>query len=487
MAIWAKTSIAALALAAAIAVQRGIAQEADAAPEPLPDPEMAAPEEPSELELDLPEGPDELLEHEPMEPTPADAITDEPADLEHEHYEGEPGWDSWVGEEGPPAIAPWWFADMRLLVLNRNRPKELVVSTARTSGTRFGTGNTGAQRLSVGANLLSFHSFEFDTEAGPLVTLGGWLGIDAQGRDHFLSATYFTVSDWDAAAIALAQPIETPPDQLFVFEEEILINSLFGDTDFGLLYRQENVFDALGNQIDTFGIADRHVETYSSNLNSLELTWRMTRIAKRGGRLVLLPGGPWHREYPLKDFSYGLLAGVRYLRIHEAFSFSALAFDANNVLQPVASFADRTRNNLIGLQGGAELVREWTDWSVGVRGKGGVYVNFAEMITQHAGVTATGAGTGTNRFPTEADLPSFAPIATFSDSSESFAASGEIAITGVYRLFPGVTLRGEYDFLWVRSLALAPDQIQQPFAQRPINDEGHTFFHGGAVGLEFVW
>jgi len=68
------------------------------------------------------------------------------------------------------------------------------------------------------------------------------------------------------------------------------------------------------------------------------------------------------------------------------------------------------------------------------------------------------------------------------------ALIGEFGFFASYKLRPNFKLNASYDFMWVTGLARAPEQLI--FLDDPPVDlitNGHTYFHGLTLGLEWCW
>lgn len=176
-------------------------------------------------------------------------------------------------------------------------------------------------------------------------------------------------------------------------------------------------------------------------------------------------------------------SGVRYIYLVDDLNFYTLGRDVPIGLgvgpAGTSSTDIRTHNSLIGWQAGLDL---WANIvpgiSLGTDLRAGVYGNHAKYNTHVTGSTTAAGAT--------ADLRETA-------TNNDIAVVGEANIMLVYRISPNWTLRGGYSALFLDGVALAPENFNStnPFnnvrAVQELNDDGHVFYHGGFLGLEWMW
>ena len=141
-----------------------------------------------------------------------------------------------------------------------------------------------------------------------------------------------------------------------------------------------------------------------------------------------------------------------------------------------AQYFVRTRNDLVGLQFGADMIYRRCKWSAGFRGKVSPCINFASMSSR--GVTNT------------AGDPYAAVSLDFGTSArkDDVAFIGEFGVVGSYSVCPNLTLRASYDLMWVTGLALASEQITfQTDPPDAIDTFGVNFSQGLSLGFEWIW
>ena len=233
-----------------------------------------------------------------------------------------------------------------------------------------------------------------------------------------------------------------------------------------------SVYSQFGvNPMDGFDETDRSTFQriiYESSLDNFELNWRR----RWTGPNCRLQGS--------------ILAGVRYLYIAEDFQYDTTGgddFATPGVVEINGAQITRvaTRNSLTGFQLGGDL---WTNIKPGItiggELKAGVFGNYAHQSTD---VRTLPPG-----------LPSF-----FEEREDmnDIAFAGEGRVELIYRTSPNWAIRGGYMFFYVDGVALAPENfntvappnIQVAGAPRPAaaNDNGDVFYHGGFLGVEWMW
>jgi hypothetical protein len=182
-----------------------------------------------------------------------------------------------------------------------------------------------------------------------------------------------------------------------------------------------------------------------------------------------------------------MLMGIRYVRLEEDFNHRTRVRRFDPFQGPVVAGMDylvKTKNDLLGYQLGGEL---WLcvlpAWSMGADLKAGIYGNHARQKT-----TA------------DSFLLGDPPRGTFneSDGVTSAAFVSEANLWVFYKISSRMTLRCGYQFLYLSSVALAPENFntvassltlteelrtRTPF----INNGGTAFYHGFDVGFEWTW
>lgn len=92
-------------------------------------------------------------------------------------------------------------------------------------------------------------------------------------------------------------------------------------------------------------------------------------------------------------------------------------------------------------------------------------------------------------------ITEFGPVGTrigsFIGRGSSTAFVGELDFTAAYTLTDHIAVRGGYQLLWLSDLALATDaasrSLLNPSLLRTVSDDGHLFYQGATVAIDFVW
>jgi hypothetical protein len=189
-----------------------------------------------------------------------------------------------------------------------------------------------------------------------------------------------------------------------------------------------------------------------------------------------------------------ILAGFRYTKLDEGFQFNTTGSTLEPLGGPPATldyFLDAD-NNLAGFQTGGDV---WIGLMQGLRlgaeGKAGIYNNHYTVETQINTFPGTAA--------TVPVTPGAALAERFKDDQASFI--GEASVDLVADILPSWSLRAGYEVLFISSIALAGDNFNtgSPFNTGPVDngfgpprrpfvdDQGSVFYHGGHVGVEYIW
>ncbi len=262
-----------------------------------------------------------------------------------------------------------------------------------------------------GQSLIDPAGFHFPFEGGPDV------GLVRYGRWADVEFRYFGVHDWQAAQ----GPLDSPD---------------------GFTLPIPGFDPAFGS----FTLASWYV----SSLDSVELNLRRNILPR-----------------------LSLLAGFRYVRLHERLSF----FAGDSALANGSIIGFNANNDLYGLQIGAEGLLWDRGGRFRVEGalKAGVFANSARSSI---GVNHIGSGGGGD------------PDQIFWLGHDHTAFVGDLNFVGVYQLTEHLALRGGYQLLWLNGVAIASEQIHRldlDTGDVGTNTSHGTFYHGVLVGLEAAW
>lgn len=195
-------------------------------------------------------------------------------------------------------------------------------------------------------------------------------------------------------------------------------------------------------EIDTFNFADKHVQSWESELNSFEINRRW-----------------WSWDV------LSTLIGMRYVDYTEDYLFQSTS------VRGVGSYFNQVKNRMVGAQVGADIFYPVSlRGNVGFRGKAGVYANFDEtnVSMQNAATTIVNAG----------------------DNSVDLAGLIEIGMFANYQLVPSVRLTAGYEFWYVPGIATVPSQAPQfinPSTGTRVDNDNELFLHGGSVGAQILF
>ena len=253
--------------------------------------------------------------------------------------------------------------------------------------------------------------------------VGGAIQI---GNGNALEAHYMGTFNWDARA----QVTDAGGNLFSAFSD-------FGTSPF-------NGFD------DSDGATFASI-AYGTTFHSVEMNYRQR----------------WMAPNPRVQGSW--LYGARFFELSEGFEHRITGRAGST------NYQIGTYNALIGFQvGGDGWLTIIPGLRVGGEAKVGIYGNRAK---QGSTIVAT----------------SIANPVIESAKSRSVAFLGEAQLEAIWRISHRWTFRAGYEFLYVDGVALAIENFNSgpPFVagQRTvsINDNGDVFYHGGFLGLEWIW
>jgi hypothetical protein len=379
---------------------------------------------------------------------------------------------------------PNWYTYQEVRILARNWPQTLGL----TYEDAFIGLDSGGNPVYTPRAIMTTRAAGFDVAAGYAATVGRYLGRDMEDRDRFLEFSYWGLNDWrESRAVTgerLTDSTTFAPNTVTFGSLNSGFDPASGAPSISFPYNTipTTTFNSpVGHSIllpvGGFNRADEQQISYQSDINNFELNLRF-RPRHRPDRLVLYPNGKWRRECrPGRYFSY--LFGVRVMSIDETFDWrSRGSFEVNGApfSDVSAEYLVRTRNDLVGLQVGADMIYRRCKWSGGFRGKVGPCINFASQVSR--GVTNT-AGDPYATIPLDFGT---------SASKDDLAFIGEFGIVGTYSVRPNLILRASYDLMWVAGLALASEQIVfQTDPPDAIDTYGLNFYQGFSLGFEWLW
>jgi hypothetical protein len=297
----------------------------------------------------------------------------------------------------------------------------------------------------------------------PRIMIGRFLFRDQKNRDHTTEFTWFGGGQWgqlgnlDATGVTLGN---------------------ISDSDQDL-----QVPNNIGGSNPSFNGASSSNYDYSSRFNSFELNYHLKRRLQKD-KMVMRPDGEWVRvASPTVTRSF--LAGLRYFEMDELLVWNA--FDVpveddddnpDNDIAPVdGHYRVSTENDLFGMQIGGSLNYESSRWSVGVLGKSGIYLD--QMFLQSS-------FDGTNRLTS----------GSTDTHDDAISLLSEIRVQGKWHLRPNFSFRAGAELLYVKSVALAPYQVNFVPGDYSVittkvsptsSSEQYSLFLGFSAGFEGYW
>lgn len=204
--------------------------------------------------------------------------------------------------------------------------------------------------------------------------------------------------------------------------------------------------------ISEFDQASIHQVSYDAELESAELSYRRY----------------WVGANPRISGTY--LAGFRYVRMTENFSFSSITNLNGN-----GSLGYLSENDLLGFQfGGDSSICLRQGLRLNTEGKAGVYNNRF-------------------KFDSASNVTSITPNLQPASEGNQVAFVAEAGATMVADIWPSVSLRGGYRVLYINSIVKVGDNIVTTSFTNPattppaLGTQGHALLHGFHGGIEYIW
>lgn len=176
-----------------------------------------------------------------------------------------------------------------------------------------------------------------------------------------------------------------------------------------------------------------------------------------------------------------LLAGFRYTKLNEEFQFNTIGTPNVDPVfdNPAFEYTVDADNDLAGFQTGADMwIGLIQGLRLGVEGKGGIYNNHYSVENNYIAFNG--------------DVADEFFSGEFDDNQVAFI--GEASVDLVADILPSWSLRVGYEALFINSLVLATDNVneQSPFGNQgpfvPLeNEQSDVFYHGGHAGIEYIW
>ena len=341
----------------------------------------------------------------------------------------------------------FWYTEVDAVILNREINKHTHIPLMHQ--TTFASQSPLTGRIRGVNNLLAISGSKPDVETMPRIKLGRFLFRDSQNRDHTAEFTWFGGGQWaqqgaiTSSASALG-PLTVP--------------------------------SALGGANASFSGANSSEFDYASRFNSFELNYHLKRRLHRD-QMIMQPDGEWVRA-ATPTWTRTFLAGLRYFELDENLAWDALGVpDLINGGTVDGHYRVRTENDLFGMQTGASLSYETARWSFGVLGKTGIYLDQMFLDSSFNNTNRLTSG-GTN------------------SHNDAVSFLSEVRLQGKWHLRTNFSFRAGAELLYVKSVALAPYQVNFIPGDYPTisttlgttsNAEQYSFYMGFSAGFEGYW
>ncbi len=360
---------------------------------------------------------------------------------------------------------------------------------------------TGTPILDQPINQITTRHKGFRFEPGLGLTIGRFLGRDYFNRDASVEFGFLGLFDW-RTDLLLASADE---NQLFT---ALNLDGPGGSRAGQIVFGGSPV--PLGTVlIPGFDAVDQQEFDYSSTFNSFEVNIRLSHRPGRD-RMVAMPDGTWSRQLTEGGVP-SFFAGMRYIGIKEKLLWLSRQTNDANVQ---GRYNVETGNKLFGLQFGGDYQWVTKNWSAGVVGKAGAYLNFANMQRQIDGTgrnatippgggTANGLpasiyeeifGQGTNPYTNATNLPGLTQGANYtswkyrgSQTTSVYGAFLESKLFAQYNVNPNLSFRLSWDQFWINGLSMAPYQLHFEPARSKLNAGGNVYFTGLSLAGQWVW
>ena len=330
-----------------------------------------------------------------------------------------------------------WYTEITGVFLDRNK-------------TRGRTANGGVQAiLNDGAQIFRFNNLvRHNYETGARIILGHQLGRDAARRDHGIEFGFLGGFDWEAQRTVIAPT----------------------DGNINTTLTRDDDTDPLA-----FPFFDAKEQTlkYDADFTSLEANYR---IRSRPGRdqLAMQPDGRWVR-HGVGSRLISFLGGFRYVGFNETVDYSSVRVINNATDGGIGRLLTRTNNDMIGFQLGFDVTEKYDTFTWGLGGKFGGMMNFADrrslIDNQSIDIDDVRTRAGQQR----------------KDTDETLSFVADFGLHGTYQIRPNLHLKARYDFMFLTSQSLAPDNLEFLSGFSTMNTGGTVFLNGGSFGFEATW
>lgn len=327
-------------------------------------------------------------------------------------------------------------------------------------------------------------SLKMEPSAGYDITIGKYLGRDADNRDQFVEFNYYGLNKWDSRF-----PINS--------RRELSLSDATETTDATFTTTSGNLFSLFGgdnafNNVSGFNRATTHLLEYDSRWDNFELNLRI-KPRQRADRLLMNKNSSWTREAH-EGWYWSYLMGARGVTLDEYFGFFSSGVVTvtpepgstvvGGTFDVGGQYTSRTRNDMFGLQIGLDCIHQKGPWRFGADVKTGVFINFADQHTRAKSWGASNDGDPNTGDPWATTNVDFQTLVR----SRDISSIAELGFMTSYQLRQNMTVSLSYDLSWVTGLALATEQfLPEPNAPARIDHNGAILMQSLSMGLELVW
>jgi len=340
---------------------------------------------------------------------------------------------------------PLWYANISATMLQRSAPTH--------QGTRLPVATlleqvlVGGQVVTLRPLVMGTSGVDFHFTPGMRVSIGRNLYEDILRRQHSIEFSFLGLNSWSTSGVAIGTPGFSSSTQV----------------------RFSNLFSNFPIAVGGFNNATLMTMADHSSFGNYELNYRIAKLP-RADRIAQQPDGHW-MPIATPTLVHTFLFGFRMLTFDDHFNwFSSGTHPDGSSFEGVYNV--KTTNVLAGAQIGGDLTMNHNIWTLGCRGKAGVYGNAARQQSEVVitdSLAGNSAGSGQGSAPTTAFI-------------------GDAGVFGTARLFERVYFRAAYDWMWVGGVANAAQQLQYTTNIAPVvRKNGSVLFQGVSLGFDVCW
>ena len=340
-----------------------------------------------------------------------------------------------------------WYGSAEVMMMSRSRNYRRVMG--------YDPSVVGFPNPSLRPNLAGTFvttGVPWDLVPGARLTIGEHLDRDHLDRDQSLEFTYYGGLSFFVRDSYNAMP------------RSFLVTPLTGTILPGL---------------PGFTYAQTYDSTISSNFNSMELNYKLSRRLGRD-QIIMSPNGGWSRHAE-RGWLPAVLIGARVANINETFTFASSRRNVSSS-RFSGNYDIQTQNWLLGLNFGGELISRNEFYYWGLRGRVTPAVSFAANQQQAAGV---------NTLPPPPSIQQVSRGAfNWRQAADQVGPGflGDLTILGGWQVTPNFAVQVGYDFLWVAGIATATRQFNLDNVRpNSIDGGGQILYNGLSMGLEGSW